>query len=185
MYLDGDEGGAGALVVYSTSGGSVIKLDGSDVDGKGRVTTEVLDITGGADLSENFNVRFETALRPGMVVSIDPEHPGELRLSATAYDRTVAGIISGAGGVNTGLLMGQQGSEADGKHPVALTGRVYCLADASQEPIQPGDLLTTSAVPGHAMKAVDHQRAQGAILGKAMSSLASGEGLVLVLVSLQ
>jgi len=35
------------------------------------------------------------------------------------------------------------------------------------------------------MKAVDLTRAQGAILGKAMSSLDEGRGLVLVLISLQ
>jgi hypothetical protein len=46
-------------------------------------------------------------------------------------------------------------------------------------------LLTTSSTPGHAMKVTDHARAQGAILGKAMSSLAEGKGMVLVLVSLQ
>ena len=48
--------------------------------------------------------------------------------------------------------------------------------------IKPGDLLTTSEVPGHAMKATDRERWDGAIIGKAMSSLESGEGLVLVLV---
>ena len=48
--------------------------------------------------------------------------------------------------------------------------------------LAPGDLLTTSAVPGHAMKATDHDRAQGAIIGKAMTSLAKGRGLILVLV---
>jgi hypothetical protein len=68
---------------------------------------------------------------------------------------------------------------------VALSGRVYCRADTSSGPIEPGDLLTTSARPGHAMKAADHDRAQGAILGKAMSRLEHGTGLVLVLVSLQ
>jgi hypothetical protein len=82
-------------------------------------------------------------------------------------------------------LMGQQGTKADGKHPVALTGRVYCQADASNGAIQPGDLLTTSDTPGHAMKVTDHQRAQGAVIGKAMTALADGKGLVLVLVSLQ
>ena len=35
------------------------------------------------------------------------------------------------------------------------------------------------------MKVTDHAKAQGAILGKAMSSLKEGKGLVLVLVSLQ
>jgi len=42
--------------------------------------------------------------------------------------------------------------------------------------------------PGIALKqegALDHARAQGAILGKAMSALGDGKGLVLVLVTLQ
>jgi hypothetical protein len=78
----------------------------------------------------------------------------------------------------------QQG-KLDAGQNVALTGRVYVLADASNGPIQPGDLLTTSATPGRAMMVTDFQRARGAILGKAMSGLNSGKGLVLVLVSLQ
>ena len=68
---------------------------------------------------------------------------------------------------------------------VALSGRVYVKADASAGSIVPGDLLTTSSTPGHAMKACDHARAQGAILGKAMTGLKEGQGLVLVLVTLQ
>jgi hypothetical protein len=83
------------------------------------------------------------------------------------------------------MMMGHTGSAADGDYPVALTGRVYCWADAANGSIGPGDLLTTSDTPGHAMKVTDHAKAQGAILGKAMSSLENGKGLVLVLVSLQ
>ncbi len=50
----------------------------------------------------------------------------------------------------------------------------------------PGDLLTTADTPGHAMKAPRGEKARGAILGKAMSSLAKGErGHVLILVTLQ
>jgi hypothetical protein len=66
-----------------------------------------------------------------------------------------------------------------------LTGRVYVLADATHGAIRPGDLLTTSGTPGHAMKVANHAKAQGAILGKAMSGLSDGKGLVLVLVTLQ
>jgi hypothetical protein len=62
---------------------------------------------------------------------------------------------------------------------------VYCRAVANNGSIHPGDLLTTSDVPGYAMKATERDRSSGSILGKAMSTLASGEGLVLVLVSLQ
>jgi len=68
---------------------------------------------------------------------------------------------------------------------VALSGRVYCWVDASHGAIEPGDLLTTSATPGHAMKAVDPEKARGAILGKAMTGLKEGRGLALVLVTLQ
>jgi hypothetical protein len=83
------------------------------------------------------------------------------------------------------MLMGQQGTAADGQYPVALTGRVYVWVDAAYGAVEPGDLLTTSDTPGHAMKVSDYAQAQGAILGKAMTGLASGRGLVLVLVTLQ
>ena len=83
------------------------------------------------------------------------------------------------------MLMRQSGSAADGEYPVALTGRVYCWADASSNPVKPGDLLTTSDTPGHAMKVTDYAKAQGAIIGKAMAELQHGQGLVLVLVTLQ
>lgn len=147
--------------------------------------TGVLEITGGADLAEPFAMTDADAIEPGMVVAIDPENPGQLRLATAAYDRTVAGVVSGAGGINPGLILQQEGSVAVGEHLVALTGRVYVYADATNGPIAPGDLLTTADTPGHAMKVTDYQRAQGAILGKAMSKLAEGTGLVLVLVTLQ
>jgi hypothetical protein len=154
----------------------------------GRLIAEILEITGGSDLSEQFDIQGSEESQkpqPGMVVVIDPDHPGDLTISDGSYDRRVAGVISGAGGVKPGMLMGQEGTKADGKNPVALTGRVYCYADAANAPIVPGDLLTTSDLPGHAMKVLDHEKAQGAVLGKAMTELASGQGLVLVLVSLQ
>jgi hypothetical protein len=175
--------------IYATSpSGVAARFQGTVNVSGGRVVTPVLEITGGSDLSEQFNVRQtdnDRAPTPGMVVSIDPDRSGGLVISHTAYDRRIAGIISGAGGVSPGMLMGQQGSAADGDNPVALTGRVYCWADTTNGAIEPGDLLTTADVPGHAMKVTDFAKAQGAILGKAMSSLKSGKGLVLVLVNLQ
>jgi hypothetical protein len=162
-----------------------------DVNGNARVG--VLQITGGADFAENFEVSEAASsgeaatpkVEPGMVVSLDPASPGKLTLSARAYDRRVAGVVSGAGGVKPGMVMSHEGTLADGKFPVALTGRVYCWVDASQGAIEVGDLLTTSTTPGHAMKAMDTAKAQGAIIGKAMTGLKEGKGLVLVLVTLQ
>jgi len=69
--------------------------------------------------------------------------------------------------------------------PLGSSERFYRLMIASNGLIKPGDLLTTSSTPGHAMKALNHARAQGAILGKAMTGLSEGKGMVLALVSLQ
>jgi hypothetical protein len=163
----------------NNAGGLALRVDGT-------ASTKVLQITGGMDIAEPFEMTDVELIQPGMVVSIDPKNPGKLVVSSQAYDHRAAGIISGAGGINPGLTMKQEGAVADGAHPVALTGRVYCWADASYGAIEPGDLLTTSDTPGHAMKVTDHAKAQGAIIGKAMTGLKQGEtGLVLVLVTLQ
>jgi hypothetical protein len=199
--------GAGKLVIIDDSGsayrfvldatgnvgiGTVNPTERLEVNGNAKV--RILQITGGSDLSEQFDVTnanasnaaaASEAIQSGMVVAIDPVQPGKLVICETAYDRKVAGIISGAGGIATGMLMGQQGSTADGSTPVALAGRVYCWVDASHGAIAPGDLLTTSDTPGHAMKVSDYAKAQGAIIGKAMTGLDQGKGLVLVLVTLQ
>ena len=181
LSKDNAAGGEFIVAINEHSGGRVFS-----VDDNGWTKVSVLEITGGADLSEQFDVSEQTEqVEPGMVMVIDADHPGKLALSDTAYDRKVAGVLSGAGGVKPGMLMGQAGTIADGKHPVALTGRVWTWCDASGGAIRPGDLLTTSDVPGHAMKVADHGKAQGAMIGKAMTPLSDGTGLVLVLVSLQ
>jgi hypothetical protein len=151
------------------------------VNGTARVC--VLQIMGGCDVAEPFEMAGKN-IPKGAVVIIDEENPGRLKLSERAYDKRVAGIVSGANGINPGLTLSQQ-QLGEGGQNVALSGRVYVLADASNGPIKPGDLLTTSSVPGHAMKVGEYTRAQGAILGKAMGGLKEGKGMVLVLVSLQ
>jgi hypothetical protein len=175
--------------LYNNAGTRTMTLDAEFGDGgPSRVTTGTVEITGGSDLSEQFEINPSDCIGtplPGMIVCIDPHNPGQLLPSSRSYDRTVAGIISGAGGVHPGLLMGQQGSVANGEHPVALTGRVYCMVDGGHGSVSPGDLITTSNTPGHGMKVTDHERARGAIIGKAMTRLEGGTGLVLVLVSLQ
>jgi hypothetical protein len=144
-----------------------------------------ISINGGSDLAEPFSVGAGAGTIPaGAVVVIDAKNPGQLKISDQPYDRRVAGVISGANGVNPGIQMRQQGL-LEGDRNVALTGRVYVQADTSNGAIEPGDLLTTSSAPGVAMKATDPARAQGAILGKAMTGLGKGKGTVLVLVTLQ
>ncbi|MBI5386536.1 MAG: hypothetical protein HZA90_17845 [Verrucomicrobia bacterium] len=173
---------AGATRLAVDSSGLIVH---GNLSVNGVAAVNVLQILGGSDIAEPFDVS-EGEVRPGYVMCIDADRPGQLRLATRAYDSTVAGIVSGAGGVNPGLTLTQEGSSASGSHPVALSGRVYCWVDAEAGgAVQPGDLLTTSDTPGHAMKVMDRAKAGGATLGKAMTRLESGRGLVLVLVTLQ
>ena len=186
IEIDADESdNAGAIRMYDSSGKQTIVLDAA-YSGNGRVITGVLQLTGGSDVAEQFDVSSPYGRpEPGMVVSIDANAPGNLVVSDKPYDRAVAGVISGAGGVNTGFLMGQTGSIADGAMPIALTGRVWTKCDATSSSIKPGNTLTTSSRPGYAMAATDYDRSRGAIIGKALTGLDSGTGLVLVLIQPQ
>jgi hypothetical protein len=165
-------------------GATLMTLDSlGDLNVTAGASVCALTVRGGCDLAEPFEMSTQ-AVAKGSVVVIDDQHAGQLKLSERAYDTRVAGIVSGANGINPGIALHQDGAFQDGQN-VALSGRVYVLADASSGPIVPGDLLTTSDTPGHAMKVTDHARAQGAILGKAMTGLKEGKGMVLVLVTLQ
>jgi hypothetical protein len=77
VFLDAQYGSGGGSIRVAKSDGSIpIKLDAS-ASGGGRVTTQVLEITGGSDLSEKFDVEghgFSPV--PGMVACIDPQNPG-------------------------------------------------------------------------------------------------------------
>lgn len=165
----------------NTAGGTALFCDGlADV--------RSLRILGGADIVEGFEARDEanagTKPQPGDVLVIDDARAGELRTSSTSYDRKVAGVVSGANGISHGMKLGQDGA-LDGETLVAMTGRVYVKCSAENGAVRPGDLLTTSETSGHAMRVTDQTLANGAVIGKAMSSLEEGAGLVLVLVNLQ
>jgi hypothetical protein len=113
-------------------------------------------------------------VRTGDVLVMDPGDAGTLRAAVAAFDATVAGCAVPA----------EEGVEVPPGHAaVALTGVVLCRVDASAEPIRIGDPLTTSANPGHAMRAGDAPA--GAILGKAMEPVAAGTALIRVLVTLR
>jgi len=137
----------------------------------------------GADCTEDFDVDELEALEPGMVMVIGAEE--RLRKCRDAYDKRVAGVLSGAGDCRPGILLGQQDLSQRKRLPLALTGKVYCRVDAQYASIGVDDLLTTSPTPGHAMRASDPFGAFGAILGKALRPLTQGQGLIPILVALQ
>ncbi|MCK4458560.1 MAG: hypothetical protein KAU52_02415 [Methanosarcinales archaeon] len=156
-----------------------------DVDESGHVYADGAFHSGGADVAEYFPTSEDP--EPGTVMTIDPAGDSKLRSSTNAYDTTVAGIVSTAPGVSLGTK--EDGN--DGERLIAVAGRVPCKVDASYAPIMPGDLLTTSDTPGHAMKAhpveiggIEIYR-PGTTIGKALEPLDSGTGVIEVLVTLQ
>lgn len=135
-----------------------------------------------ADCAEDFDLARTGAIEPGTVMVIDQD--GALLESEHAYDKKVAGIVSGAGDFRPAIVLDRQQSQVQ-RVPIAMVGKVYCKADATYGSIDVGDLLTTSPTPGHAMRAGDPMKAFGAVIGKALRPLSGGTGLIPVLVALQ
>jgi hypothetical protein len=139
-------------------------------------------VCAGGDCAEDFDVVGSERIEPGSVMTIDDD--GYLKESRKAYDKRVAGVISGAGDYKPGILLDKKPSSTN-RVPVALVGKVYCKVDAECAPIEVGDLLTTSSTAGHAMKVQDPLRGFGAVIGKALRPLKVGRGLIPILVALQ
>jgi len=124
------------------------------------------------------------AMTVGTVVVVDDNANNTVTASTHAYDTSVAGVVS----PNPGLLLGVASAS---KAKIATTGRVRVRVDATKSPIRKGDLLVTSDRPGMAMRSepldlggVKIHR-PGTLIGKALEPLATGEGEILVLLSLQ
>lgn len=135
-----------------------------------------------ADCAEEFSILDPEAVQPGTVMVLCGE--GLLQASRQAYDKRVAGVVSGAGSYRPGIVLDRQAAQAN-RMPVALLGKVYCKVDAGYGAIEVGDLLTTSPTAGHAMKAVDPFKSFGAVIGKALRPFQAGQGLIPILIALQ
>ncbi|HZO89976.1 MAG TPA: hypothetical protein VFB38_16720 [Chthonomonadaceae bacterium] len=174
--LVGGHGANGQMWLYPSSasdyGSPTIRLNGE---------TGEIDCAN-CDCAEDFEVEEGEAVEPGTVLVIGED--AKLHVSHRAYDKRVAGVVSGAGDYRPGIVLGRRAGQQTNRLPVALVGRVFCKVDADQGAIEIGDLLTSSSEPGYAMKASDPVQAFGAVLGKALSSLGSGRGLIPVMVAL-
>jgi hypothetical protein len=147
-----------------------------DVDIKGNIAAKYQDVAEWVPAAED--------LQPGTVVVLNPEARNQVMASGVAYDTRVAGVVS----EQPGIILGEA---AEGMEKIATTGRVKVRVDATSAPIRVGDLLVTSNKTGVAMRSepVDIQGRRfhqpGTIIGKALEPLPSGEGEILVLLSMQ
>ena len=154
------------------AGGSTLVLNPEG----GMVSVPVLEVRG-ADLVEK--VHSKDDLQPGEVIVIDPSQPNHVKRSYKAYDRNVLGVVSGAGGVTHGMVLSQEGV-LDGNVAFAISGRVYVKVVGE---VKPGDLLTTSNVPGYAMKAENRKKRDGAVIGKALSVIDKNRNVLMLVLN--
>ena len=85
----------------------------------------------------------------------------------------VAGIYSTKPGM-LGTTRKVDESALSSEIPLAVVGIVPGKVTAENGPIEIGDLLVTSSVPGHAMRGTDRNRMLGAVVGKALEPLSRG-----------
>jgi hypothetical protein len=152
-----------------------------------------LHVAGSITVDGNINAKYQDVaewvestqqLLPATVVILDPTRTNQVISSTQRYDTGVAGVIS----MQPGIALGEKGAN---KVLVATTGRVKIKVTAKNGPINIGDLLVTSDQPGVAMKSVAVDvggvriHRPGTIIGKALEPLRSGQGEILVLLSLQ
>jgi hypothetical protein len=137
----------------------------------------------GGDYAESVDVTGKRAsFTPGDVLVIDPGHPGKFLKSAQPYSTLVAGVYSTKPGT---VGRRQSTPKSPDEVPMALVGIVPVKVTAENGPIKPGDLLVTSSMAGKAMKGTDRDKLTGAVIGKSLGSLETGDGVVEVLVSLR
>jgi hypothetical protein len=177
-----DAGGTGVAGESSTGvgvhgkGGRLAGLFEGDVEVTGDIRLT------NADFAEDFDIADAAAVEPGTVMVLGEE--GTLHQSQQAYDKRVAGVISGAGGYKPGIVLDRQPAQSN-RRSIALLGKAYCKVDAEYGRVEVADLLTTSPTSGHAMKATDPIKALGAVIGKALRPLRHGQELIPILIALQ
>jgi hypothetical protein len=166
--------------------GGVQVRDGVAVGGDLHVAGDVV-VTGdlrltGADYAEDFALADPDDGEPGTVMVLEDDLT--VRRCSRAYDQRVAGVVSGAGTYRPAIILDSRPG-VDARAPLAIMGKAFCKVDASYGPVGVGDLLTTSATPGHAMRVERSVDASGTVFGKALQPLAEGRGLVPFIVSLR
>jgi hypothetical protein len=179
---------SGNVGIGTTSPASMLSVGPSSqfqVSSVGAVTAPSVTFTGanGGDYAEAVNAKGSLkTYEPGDVLVIGDGVDGEVQKSVDPYSTMVAGIYATKPGV-----IGRRQSllkEAE-EIPMAMIGIVPTKVTTENGPIHRGDLLVTSSSIGYAMKGTDRGRMLGAVIGKAMSSLESGTGVIEVLVTLQ
>ena len=145
----------GNVKLTAGSGASVTYQDGSIQSTAWNGTTL------GGDYAEAVDVLGDRAeYEPGDVIIIDSAEPGKFVKSDKAYSRLVAGVYSTKPGL-LGRRTTADRPDKDAEVPMAMMGIVPTKVSTENGPIERGDLLVSSTLPGYAMKGTDGSRMIG------------------------
>jgi hypothetical protein len=167
----------GIVKLTSGSGASITFQDGTSQ------STAYTGVTCGGDYAESVDATGKRSVyEPGDVLVIASDENGDVAKSSEAYSTAVVGIYSTKPGT---LGRRKTTPKSPSELPMAMIGIVPTKVNAENGPIHRGDLLVTSSTPGYAMRGTDRSRMLGAVIGKSLGNLESGEGVIEVVVTLQ
>ena len=135
------------------------------------------------DVAENYPTKEAGNLEEGEVLVFDPQNSVFVKRSSKPYDPLVAGVFSTKPAVLLGGFNGEQ-FKNETQAAVALAGRVPVKVTVKNGNIGIGDLLTTSDIPGTAMKC-DGNCKLGTVIGKALENFSGEKGKILTMINLQ
>ena len=127
-----------------------------------------------SNVVEMFQVDDEDYISPGDLLVISHKGGSILSRSSGSYAKSIIGVVSG----NPALVFDNSGN-AKKTYPVTLAGKTYCKVDARRRPVNPGDLIVSSDMPGAGMAGeIDSFDKIGTVIGKALDRLADGIGII-------
>lgn len=174
------QGGTGRIITGIGRSGIGLKEmfivhNNGDVDARGTFTSDNID------LAEVFETEGPTSdYEAGDVLVISESKDHAVRKSSTPYSRLVAGVQA----TKPGVLLGKS---VEGETiPMGVVGVIPTKVTVSNGSIRRGDLLVSSAIQGHAMKADLKKVGVGMVIGKALENFdGPTEGVIKVLVNVK
>jgi hypothetical protein len=173
------------IALFQVSGTNVSRIDKT---GKGFFNGGTQ--TGGADVAEMFDIEgARSAYEPGDVLVISENTDRTVEKSSESNSTKVAGVFA----TKPGVILTQRDIEQniDDLVPMGVIGVIPTKVCNQNGAIKRGDLLVTSSIGGHAMKAQPIEvngvkiYLTGAILGKALENFDGEKGLINVLVNVK
>jgi len=178
--LTNHAGPSGNIAIFQSNGTNVARINKA---GKGFFNDGTQN--SGADVAEAFDVSGNvTAYEPGDVLVIATDADRTVEKSAAAYSTLVVGVYA----TKPGVLLTEENMDTDisDKVPMGVIGVIPTKVCGENGPIQRGDLLVTSSLSGHAMKADPDKVKPGQVIGKALEPFnGNGTGKIKVLVNVK